>query len=189
MLNGADLYNALSGNDIVTLPNAAHYQLTNPPTDPIVTWDPANTFNAGPDNDMVSVPTGQSSEIIDGDAGSDTVRYTGGTFSIGNLFSYNAATRTATYGDYSITNNGNTVNSTGKAGVQVTVADAKANISDVLKNVEYASIGGTKLPLEAIDVSVNINRLGGGNLSWILNGQPMGSENIYYDPTLPFADG
>jgi hypothetical protein len=186
---GADLYNALGGNDTVTLPNAAHYQLAGPPRLSTVTWNPATTFNAGPGDDTIIIPAGPSSGIIDGDAGTDTVRYTGGTFSLNN-YNYNATTP-ATYGSYTITYNGNTVDSTGKGGVQVTVANSQAKISDVLKNVEYVSIGGVKIPLEAIQINVNITGPETGVLYWTLNGQPKlgGSEKVYFDPTLPIQTG
>jgi hypothetical protein len=188
--DSADPYDALAGNDTVTLPNAAHYQLTGPPLPFTITWNPATTFNAGPGNDTIIIPAGQSSAIIDGDAGTDIVRYTGGS-AFGSPFKFDAATRTATYGDYTITYNGNTVDSAGKPGVQVTVTDAKANISDVLKNVEYVQLNGKNIPLEAITVSVTINGLGSGasTLQWFLDGQSMGNENIYYDPTLPPQTG
>jgi hypothetical protein len=43
---GADLYNALGGNDVVTLPNVANYQFTSS-----VTWTPSQTFTVGAASD------------------------------------------------------------------------------------------------------------------------------------------
>jgi hypothetical protein len=181
--SGANLYMALGGNDQVTLPNAAHYLLTN-----AVTWNPLVTFNAGAGNDIIIIPTGPSSGTIDGDTGADVVKYTGGTFGVGNLFHYDPA-GTASYGDYNIKYLGNTVDSSGTPGVGVLVTNVKAGISDLLLNVENVKLGNSKIPLEAIKIDVDVNGLGTGMLSWSLNGHQMGCEKIFYDPTLPLQTG
>ena len=57
--SGADLYNALTGNDTVTLPDAAHATGLN--------WEYGTKFKSGPGNDRIIVPTNfVGSQAIDG---------------------------------------------------------------------------------------------------------------------------
>jgi hypothetical protein len=46
-----------------------------------------------------------------------------------------------------------------------------------------------KINAATVDISITLAGDGGGTLSWTLNGQNMGSEHIYYDPTLPIQSG
>ena len=172
----------------MTLPNAAHYQLTSTPTWPIaITWNPATTFNAGPGNDTIIIPAGQSSGIIDGDAGTDKIKYAAGA-----LGSYRGPTGNyfgpTTFGNYTFTNEGFTTDSAGAPGVKVLISNPTAQITDTVSNVEFAQAGVTE-PLADIQVFVDRNDEGGGFLWWDLNGvQQGGDEHINYDPTLPIPE-
>jgi hypothetical protein len=67
-INGnADLYNALGGNDVVTLPNVANYQLT-----PSVTWNPSQTFTIGALTD-----TSANTDTVTGGDGNDKIAIIG----------------------------------------------------------------------------------------------------------------
>lgn len=65
------LYNALSGNDSIVLPNTSDYQLL-----PDITWDSSQTFHAGSGDD--SVFGGNGTDKIAGDAGNDMMKGGGG---------------------------------------------------------------------------------------------------------------
>src|SRR5262249_6975186 len=79
--NNADIYHGLGGNDVVTLPNVANYQLTSG-----VTWDPTRTFvendtagqhltiTGGDGDDHISL--GSGTHLIIGSPGDDVI--TGG---------------------------------------------------------------------------------------------------------------
>jgi hypothetical protein len=70
---GANLYDAQAGDDTVTLPDAAHYQLTS-----TVSWDPSQTFNLGAGRDTVKINgTTMPTNVIGGFVLGDTFDLTG----------------------------------------------------------------------------------------------------------------
>ncbi len=78
--NGAELYNALDGNDVVTLPNTTVISYGTGTR----AWNPATTFAAGAGNDTVTggllddkISGGAGNDTLTGGAGIDTAMLTG----------------------------------------------------------------------------------------------------------------
>jgi hypothetical protein len=117
------IYNSLGGNDVVTLPNVANYQLTGS-----VRWDPTQGFVMGNGNDTLKGGDG-SYKILLGD-GTDTVTITGAgnnEINTGNGF------------DTISVGNGDNHISLGDKGGNVTVGTG-ANIVASFANVPIANL-------------------------------------------------
>ena len=125
---GADLYNSLAGNDDVTLPNIAHYQLTS-----TVAWGPSQTFTAGDGNDLIT--GGDGSYNIALGAGSDTVTINGNGSS-----KITAGTGSDTI---TITGNGNNIVRAGTGDDTITINGNGDNTIDIGKGPDSVDVSGT----------------------------------------------
>ncbi|MBV9863393.1 MAG: hypothetical protein JO267_14740 [Alphaproteobacteria bacterium] len=147
---GADLYDSLSGDDRVTLPDPGDYQLTT-----TVAWDPSQTFTMGDGDDILvggdgsySVSVGAGTDSITLGAGNDVVTAGSGddTITIGSgndIVNAGSGTDTISVGDGndSISANGPNASISVGNGTVTIVATGGNDTIDVGTGVDNVTIG------------------------------------------------
>jgi hypothetical protein len=164
--NGASLYDTLAGNDTVTLPDVANYQLTSS-----VAWDPTQTFTMGDGDDTLSAGDGDYNIALG--AGNDTVTITGdgsSTISAGSgtdTFNLGDGTTTVTGGGTYTLNIGSASGSDQVGGATMISGNGAATIN--LQNVNDTvdvddTVSANTINVIGAGVSDSIVLTDGGNV-------------------------
>ena len=186
--SGDPLYDALSGNDRVTLPNDLAIAGTSK------TWDPNSTFFAGDGDDWVI--GGALNDIINGGRGRDRIDGGFNQDSVGNrilpVLLGNFENDTAKYDFVFRSTETNIAVVTAASGSIIVpeISISRGTQADLLTNVEFAEFTNGKVPLFNWSFEVTRSDLGKAIVKFFENGVLLKQyNNCFFDSALPVSPG